>query len=94
MAIFSHTVRKNRNTAEVYASLLRNAAREETGTGITKLMYTSFLSYRRTTVHLEALLRERLLEYDESTKLYKITPKGREFLEIYTKMAEILEPIT
>jgi predicted transcriptional regulator len=94
MAIFSHTVRKNRNTAEVYASLLRNAAREETGTGITKLMYTSFLSYRRTAVHLVVLLRERLLEYDESTKLYKITPKGRQFLEIYTKMAEILEPIT
>lgn len=75
---------KNRNLTEVYASLLASAAREDTGVGITKLMYTSFLSYRRTAIHLKILLKERLLEYDDSAKVYTITPNGRQFLDLYT----------
>jgi DNA-binding PadR family transcriptional regulator len=57
-------------------------------------MYTSFLSYGTTFLHLEVLRSQRLLDYDDSVKLYKITPKGRQFLELYTKMAEMLEPIS
>jgi predicted transcriptional regulator len=94
LAIFNQTGKKYRNLAEVYASLLENAAREDTGVGITKLMYTSFLSYRRTTIHLEVLLKEGLLVYDKSAKLYKITSNGRQFVELYTKMAKMLEPIS
>ena len=55
-------------------------------------MYTSFLSYRRTGMHLKVLVKERLLEYDDSTKVYRMTPNGR--LDLYTKMAEMLEPIS
>jgi predicted transcriptional regulator len=57
-------------------------------------MYTSFLSYGPTFRYLEVLRRQRLLDYDDSLKLYKITPKGRQFLELYTKMAKMLEPIS
>ena len=56
-------------------------------------MYTSFLSYGTTFLHLEILRRQWLLDYDDSVKLYKITPKGRKFLELYTKMAKMLEPL-
>lgn len=56
-------------------------------------MYTSFLSYRRTAIHLKVLVTERLLEYDDSAKVYRITPNGRKFLDLYTKMAEMLKPI-
>ena len=56
-------------------------------------MYTSFLSYGTTFLHLEILRRQRLLDYDDSVKLYMITPKGRKFLELYTKMAKMLEPL-
>ena len=53
---------KNRSITETYASLLENAARENaTRTGITRLMYTSFLSHRRTVSHLEVLLKYGLL---------------------------------
>jgi predicted transcriptional regulator len=93
LAIFNQTGKKHRNLTEVYASLLGNAGREDTGVGITKLMYTSFLSYRRTTIHLEVLLKERLLVYDGSAKLYKITSNGRQLLELYTKIAKMPEPI-
>jgi predicted transcriptional regulator len=57
-------------------------------------MYTSFLSYRRTAMHLKVLVKERLLEYDDSAKVYRITPNGHQFLDLYTKMAEMLEPIS
>jgi predicted transcriptional regulator len=83
---------KNRSIVETYASLLENAARENaTGMGITRLMYTSFLSHERTVSHLEVLLKDGLLDYDDSVKLYRITSKGREFLRLCTQMAEMLE---
>ena len=57
-------------------------------------MYTSFLSYRRTAIHLKILVKERLFEYDDSAKVYTRTPNGRQFLDLYAKMAEMLEPIS
>jgi predicted transcriptional regulator len=95
MDILDQTAKRYRDTTEIYEALLENTARENTkGIGITKLIYTSFLSYGSTLLHLEVLRRQRLLDYDDSVKLYKITPKGRQFLELYTKMAEMLEPIS
>jgi predicted transcriptional regulator len=93
--ILGQTAKRSRDTIEIYASLLENAARVNAkGIGITKLMYTSSLSYGPTLLHLEVLRRQRLLDYDHSVRLYKITPKGRQFLELYTKMAEMLKPIS
>jgi len=34
------------------------------------------------------------MEYDERAKVYKITKRGLQFIELYTKMVEMLEPIT
>ena len=49
--------------------------------------------YRQMNIHLQVLLKDRLLEYHEREKVYEITMKGHQFLEVYTKMAEMLEPI-
>ena len=57
-------------------------------------MYASMLSYRQLNIHLQVLLKDRLLEYDEQKKVYKITRNGLQFIELYTKMAEMLEPVT
>jgi predicted transcriptional regulator len=85
----------NRNRAKIYATLLRGALSEETeGVTITRLMYASMLSYRQMNIHLQVLLKNRLLEYHEQEKVYKITIRGRQFLEPYTKMAQMPEPIT
>ena len=96
MYILDQTAKRYRDTTKnnkIYASLLENAARENAkGIGITKLMYTSFLSYGPTFLHLEML--RRYLDYDDSVKLYKITPKGLQFLELYNKMAKMLEPVS
>ena len=58
------------------------------------MMFASMLSYRQLNIHLQVLLKDRLLEYDEQKKVYKITMKGLQFIELYTNMAEMLEPIT
>jgi predicted transcriptional regulator len=93
--ILDQTAKRSRDTIEIYASLLENTARVNAkGIGITKLMYTSCLSYGPTSLYLEVLRRQRLLDYDDSVKLYKITPKGRRFLELYNKMAKMLEPVS
>ena len=57
-------------------------------------MYTSMLSHGQLTGHLQVLLKYGLLEYDEQMKVYKITTRGIQFIELYTKMAEMLKPIT
>jgi predicted transcriptional regulator len=69
-------------------------AAEHGGIAITRLMYTSRLSHNQLTHHLQVLLNHSLLEYDEQKKLYNITPRGLQFIELYTKMAEMLKPIT
>jgi predicted transcriptional regulator len=56
-------------------------------------MYLSMLSYRQMSVHLQVLLKEGLLEYDDVEKVYKVTFQGLQFLELYTKMAELLEGV-
>jgi predicted transcriptional regulator len=66
---------------------------EHRGIPITRLMYASLLSHRHLIRHLQVLLKERLLEYDGQEKVYKITTMGLQFIEVYTKMAEMLEPI-
>jgi predicted transcriptional regulator len=46
MDILDQTAKRYRDTTEIYAALLESAARANaTGIGITRLMYTSFLSY-------------------------------------------------
>ena len=66
---------------------------EHRGILITRLMYISLLSNRHLTRHLQVFLKERLLEYDEQEKVYKITPRALQFIQVYTTMAQMLEPI-
>jgi predicted transcriptional regulator len=74
--------------------ILQRAAEDKTrGIAITRLMYVSMLSYCQMSVHLQVLLKKGLLEYDDVEKVYKVTSQGLQFLELYTKMAELLEGV-
>ncbi len=72
------------------ASILQSA---ETDNGIRRMgiMYNSFLSYPQLLNYLEHLMDKELLTYDLPKKVYKITKKGSEFLEIYKRMSELLK---
>ena len=74
--------------------LLVSVAAEHRGIGLTRLSYISMVSHRQLTFHLQVLLKYSLLEYDNPEKVYKITTRGQQFIRLYTKMAEMLEPVT
>lgn len=49
------------------------------------------MSYPQLLNYLEHLMDNELLTYDRPNKVYKITKKGSEFLEIYNKMSDLLK---
>lgn len=84
---------KNRSRTDIFASLLDTSSKEN-GLGITKLVYTSFLSYRQMVSYMEILMQGGLLEFGKLDRLYKITPKGRQFLGVFNEMNDMLNPIS
>ena len=81
---------KYRGRDEIIASILQSAATDN-GMRRAGIMYNSFLSCPHLLNYLEHLMDNELLSYDQSKKVYKITMKGSEFLEIYNKMSDLLK---
>ena len=81
---------KYRSRTEVLASMLNSATGEE-GTLMTRIMYSSFLSFTQVKRFLKLLTENDLLEYDEINKVYKTTGKGLRFLVLYEKMDALLK---
>lgn len=73
--------------------IIRSILDGTTGPGVTKtrIMYNSFLSYPQLVEYLNYLTDHVLLAYDESAKLYKITAKGLKFLDLCTKIEEMVK---
>lgn len=58
----------------------------------THIMYRANLSYEQILYYLSELLTRGLLEQDtfEGTQVYRTTEKGREFLQHFGNMAELI----
>lgn len=56
-------------------------------------MHRANLSYEQTISYLEELHRKGLLEkrVEESTPVYRMTEKGKEFLDAFTKLSALIE---
>jgi predicted transcriptional regulator len=80
-----------RSRDEIYASILQSAAQDSSGVGITRIMFNTFLSYSQLSESLEQLSRFRLLAYQHDNKRFKITEKGRRFMELVIEMDDILK---
>ena len=84
--------KKNRSRADIFADILEIAANENgPGIGVTKLMYSSYLSYHQLHSYLDIMTKQELLSYDKYDRFYKVTPKGRRFMEIVNEMRGLLE---
>ena len=59
----------------------------------THIMYRANLSYEQILYYLGELLGRNLLEQDtlEGTLIYRTTEKGREFLQHFANMAELIK---
>jgi predicted transcriptional regulator len=83
--------RKNRSWPEICASILDIVSKENPG--VTRIMYASFISYKQLNSYMDILLQQRLIARNEHNKRFLITDKGRQFLDLYTNMEEMLNPI-
>lgn len=81
---------RNRNRMEIVANLLQIA---RTGALKTHLMYRANLSYLMVTEYLGYLLTSGLVEetVDEEgvTKVYRTSPKGLKYLQVYDSLQSI-----
>jgi len=72
---------KYRGRLEIIRDILTIAV-EENGTKKTRIMYGANLSYKLVTQYLDVVIKAGLLNYDGKST-YKITQKGKEFLDLY-----------
>ncbi len=84
---------RNRDRNEIIGSILQSIinAKEEEGIRTTRIMYNSFLSYGMVTHYLKVLSENGSLEHDELNKTYRVTDKGLQFLELQSRIGEMLK---
>ena len=81
---------KHRDKSEIIASILHLLV-DKNGMGFTKIMFCSYLSYRQVNRFIRLAVNNGLLDYDPVSRLYKITTRGLEYLEVYSKMEKLLK---
>jgi predicted transcriptional regulator len=79
---------KYHSRLEIMTSVL-NAAKN--GATKTRIMYGAFLSYAQLKEYLKFCEMKGLLACEQGTQLYKLTPKGLEFLKLQAEMSKIIE---
>ncbi|MGG6460844.1 MAG: winged helix-turn-helix domain-containing protein [Candidatus Eiseniibacteriota bacterium] len=79
---------KPRDKNEIFASILNTASTGDVR--LTKIMYSSFLSYTQVVEYLQSLVEMQFLDYNVVAKSYRITVKGLKFLQLHEKMCKML----
>ena len=83
---------RKRSEIDIMASILSEARK---GARKTRIMYRCNLSHRQLQVYMKLLLDMRLLmsvseEGDRKTNYYETTTRGRNFLDAYGKLKELM----
>lgn len=78
---------KYRSRTEIVAMILQSA---RNGTTKTKIMYKAFLSYTQLKEYLGFLQENNLLKYEEGSQLYRVTDKGKHFLQAYDEISDLV----
>lgn len=82
---------RKRSEIDIMTSILSEARK---GARKTHIMYRCNLSHRQLKVYLKFLLDMKLLmsvyEEDSKTSFYQTTAKGRNFLDAYDKLKELM----
>ncbi len=55
----------------------------------TEIMNKALLSYNQLKEYLKVLTENELLSFESATRKFKITQKGRRFIQIYNKMSDL-----
>jgi predicted transcriptional regulator len=57
----------------------------------TEIIYKELLGYNQLKEYLKVLTENDLLSFDSATRKFKITQKGRRFVQIYNKMSDLVK---
>ncbi len=82
---------KNRDRFEIL-SLILQIANGYNNVTMTKIMNRAFISYSQMKEHLMFLTEKDLLHYDEETHTFKTSEKGLRFLQIYSRIEDMIKP--
>ncbi|MGY5852981.1 MAG: winged helix-turn-helix domain-containing protein [Candidatus Thorarchaeota archaeon] len=87
--------RPYRSKMRIMADMMRSIQSEgEEGAGPTKILYAANLSHDRLTQYIDELVEKELIietEENESSRVYKLSEKGREFLSEFIKIERFSE---
>ncbi len=72
---------------EIIATILQATS---TGTTKTKIMYKAYLSYTQVREYLKFLQENNLIKYEEGPQLFRVTEKGRDFLQAYDEISDLI----
>jgi predicted transcriptional regulator len=78
---------KYRSRIDIVAMILQSAMR---GATKTKLMYGAYLSYAQLKEYINFVQERGLLVYEDSLQVYRLTPKGMHFLNIYEEVKDVV----
>lgn len=78
---------KYRSRIDIVAMILQSAMR---GATKTKLMYGAYLSYAQLKEYINFVQERGLLVYEDGLQVYRLTPKGMHFLNIYEEVKEVV----
>jgi predicted transcriptional regulator len=62
----------------------------KSGATRTQIMYRAYLSYTQLKEYLAMLQERDLVGYDSNTRLYRVTKKGIQFMNLYDKIHELV----
>ena len=82
---------KYRSRTEIAAMILQSA---RVGATKTKIMYKAYLSYAQVKEYLRFLQESNLIKYEEGAQIYKVTEKGRHFLQAYDEISDLVSTKT
>jgi predicted transcriptional regulator len=87
--------RAYRSKVRILVDMMRSIQSEgEEGAGPTKILYAANLSHDRLTQYLDELIEKELIssiENNDSSRVYFLTEKGREFLREFKKVERFSE---
>jgi predicted transcriptional regulator len=80
---------KYRSRTEIYGAIL-NAASEGPITS-NKLLYRTYVTHAQLKNYTSILIQNKLLEYNEVTKIFRTTEKGFKFIKTFKELNDFVE---
>ncbi|TLY04920.1 MAG: hypothetical protein E6K87_01925 [Thaumarchaeota archaeon] len=78
---------KYRSRTEIISMILDSAT---AGATKTKIMYKAYLSYTQLKEYLSFLEGNEMIMYEQGTQLYRVTDKGRKFINVYSEIGDMM----